>query len=108
MSQADINAVASACRWLVPIGVAAVAILIGSRKLLPDHARSLLMVNANQASQQKIINVLLSVAMIAVLGISTIAIARFLLIGGGALGGPIPEGWFGTLAKDVSLSLIHI
>ena len=102
VSQTDINAVASACRWLVPIGVAAVAILIGSRKLLPDRARSLLLVNADQASQQKIINVLLSVAMITVLGISTIAIVRFLLIGGGALGGPIPEGWFGTLPKDIS------
>ena len=100
--QMDAHAVASACRWLVPMGVGTVALLIGSRKLLPVRARSLLMVNAEEASQQRIINVLLSVAVIVVLGISTIGITRFLMIGGESLGGPIQGTWFGDLRKDVS------
>ena len=102
VSQADTHAVASACRWLVPMGVSAVAILIGSRTLLPTRCRRLLMINADEASQQRIINVLLSVAVVAVLGISTIAISRILVIGGDALGGPIAGTWFGNLPKDIS------
>jgi len=101
--QVDAHAVASACRWLVPIGVGAVALLIGSRKLLPDRSRSLMLVNADEASQQRIINVLLSVAAIVVLGISTIGITRFFLLGSDSLGGPIwGISWFGDLPKDVS------
>ena len=100
--QVDAHAVASACRWIVPIGVSVVSILIGSRKLLPSRARSLLMVNAEEASQQKIINVLLSVAVLVVLGISTIGICRFLVLGGGSLGGPLAGTWFGDFPKDVS------
>ena len=101
--QVEAHAVASACRWLVPIGVGIVSLLIGSRKLLPDGARWPLMVNADETSQQKIINVLLAVAVIAVLGISTIGISRFFLLGGESLGGPIwGISWFGNLPKDVS------
>ena len=100
--QVEAHAVASACRWLVPIGVGVVALLIGSRKLLPECARSLLLVNAEEASQQRIINVLLSVAVIVVLGISTIGITRFLVLGGDSLGGPLPGTWFKDFPKDIS------
>ena len=102
MPFSEAHAVATVCRWLVPIAVGIVAILIGSRKLLPDRSRSLLMVNAKETSQQTIINVLLSVAVIVVLGISTITIARFLLIGAESLGGPLKGTWFGDMRKDVS------
>ena len=100
--QVEAHAVASAARWLVPISVGVVAVVIGIRKLLPERARSLLLVNAEEASQQRIINVLLSVAVIVVLGISTIAITRFLVLGGESLGGPIQGTWFQKLPKDVS------
>ena len=98
----DAHAVATVCRWLVPIGVAAVAVPIGCRKLLPQRIRSVLQINATESKQQKIINVLLSVAVIVVLGLSTIAIARFLLVGTEALGGPIKGTWLGDGRKDIA------
>jgi len=103
MQFSEAHSVATACRWLVPIGVSIAAILVGSRKLLPTGSRSLLMVNAPDNSQQKIINVLLAVAVVIVLGISTIGISRSLIIGREeALGGPIHGTWFDVLRKDVS------
>ncbi len=98
----DSRAVATACRWLVPGGVAVAAVLIGCRKLMPQRWRPALLLGADDAGQQRIINALLSVAVIVVLGISTVAIARFLLVGGGALGGPLKETWLGDMRKDIS------
>ena len=98
----DSYAVATVCRWLVPIGVGAVAIPIGCRRLLSQRTRSTLLLNADDQNQQTIINVLLLVAVIVVLGISTISIARFLLVGADALGGPIKGTWLGDGRKDVA------
>ena len=103
------KSVASALRWLLPIGglVGAIAVAL-RRPILP--AWSLLRINLNMSgasywrgeTTKQLINFALAIVALVVLLISTFTVGQVLLKGGGSLGGPLADSWFNKIPAEIS------
>ena len=105
----EAKSVGTALRWLVPIGSAVVALVIGIRRPFAApfaKVRQQLRLSGRSSlpalKTQAVINRLLVVAVCVVLGISTVTVCQLLLHGKEVLGGPVSGSFFGDLRKDVS------
>ncbi len=105
----DVNAVGTAIRWLVPIGGAAGAVALGSRRLwLPawQELRAALRLTEpggwSTEFTQTLLNLWLIMIGTTVLAITTVAVSQVMLHGAQSLGGPIGPSFFADLRKDIS------
>ena len=110
---ADVKAVATTMRWLVPIGGAIGAVMVASRRpFVPAWAAARNQFGLDgrstwrKNSTQDLISLSLVISSIIVLSISTIAIVQFMMFGGAdGLGGPLKGTLFGDMKKDISYGL---
>ncbi len=107
------KAVATALRWLLPIGGAIGACLVASRKPAVTTwvvARNKLGMSGrsvwSKTITQNLINLSLGIVVLVSMLIATVAIVQFLMFGGvEALGGPLKQTLFGDMKKDISYGL---
>ncbi len=104
-----VNAVGTALRWLVPIGGAVGAVVMGSRGLWLTGWRKLRTAlrlteprGWSREQTQQLIDLWLVVIGAIVLSITTVAVSQVMLHGATALGGPLAPSFFAALRKDVS------
>ena len=106
------KSMASAIRWLVPIGGLIAAILMSVRhRFVPVWvlARNRLGLSGRSVWKkpvtQELINLGLALICGAVLVVSTFTVAQVMLNGAASLGGPETESWFGAMDKVVSFGI---
>ena len=107
------RATGTGMRWLLPIGGAMGAAVVGSRRvLIPAWISARRQFGQSEPdtwpaqTTQWMINFALTFVAVVVLTISTIAITQFIMNGGvEALGGPLKQTLFGDMKKDVSYGL---
>ena len=109
----DQKAVATAMRWLLPVGGAVGAAMVavrGPSVAMWSVARNRIGLRGRsvwpKAQTQQLINLSLALVAIVVMSLSTIAIVQVMMFGGvEALGGPVKGTLFGDMKKDVSYGL---
>lgn len=106
------KSIASAIRWLIPIGGLTFALLASTRrKLFPAWAgiRNQLSLTGpsrwDSSSSQHLINLLLAIVTLVVLAISTVTVSRVLVGGAESLGGPLGDSWFKAMGAEVSFGV---
>ena len=106
------KSMASAIRWLVPVGGLVAAILMSFRhRLVPTWvlARNRLGLTGRSVWKkfvtQQLIEFGLALTCGVVLVVSTITVAQVMLNGADSLGGPAPGTWFGQMDKVVSFGV---
>ena len=113
LSFSDQNAVATAMRWLLPVGGIIGAVLIALRRpAVPAWVltRNRLALSGksvwSKKTTQNLIDLALGITAIAVILLSTVAIVRVIMFGGvDALGGPLKGTLFGDMKKDISYGI---
>lgn len=102
----------SAVRWLLPVGGMVAAILVSVRQVsVPIWVRTRNRIGLSgpsgwkSKSTQRLINLALGLVCFAVLLISSVTVARVLIHGGEALGGPAAESWFKRISAEVSFGV---
>ncbi len=108
----DSKSVASALRWLLPIGGLVGATIVSLRRpLVPvwSAMRNGLGLSGRSTwrrpSTQQMINVALGMVAISVLLISTFTVAQVLLNGADSLGGPTAASWFKQIPAEISFGI---
>ena len=106
------QSIASAIRWLLPLGGLVVAFLIANRaKVSPAWVSFRERLNlqgpsiATVRSTQQLINFALVVVVSIVLLVSTATVSQVMIHGVSALGGPAADSWFGRMDKVVSFGV---
>ena len=108
----DSKSVASAIRWLLPVGGLVGAVLMAFRRpMMPAWAtmRNRLSLAGksywDKSSTQQLINFALAIVAGTVLLISTAAGSQFILHGADSLGGPLAGSWFYRIPAEVSFGV---
>ncbi|MDG1875389.1 MAG: hypothetical protein P8J27_15860 [Mariniblastus sp.] len=106
------KSVASALRWLLPIGgLVGAGLVTTRRRMFPVWAAARNRLSLSGASRwragstEQLINFALGIVVAVVLLISTVNVSQLLLSGSGSLGGPLPEAWFKRMPADVSFGV---